>query len=172
MTEYIAETFTQIQPVTSAPTASGEGDCRYFYEQDFPCVYLMENDFNPFYHSEDDVTGNCEFDYCAEAIKLSLGVLINADFPVTGTNDKSREPFVDVYPNPTTGTIVLNSDENFLVTNPYYQIISLSGKTIETAKIISTEQFIYCLNNSPMGVYFVKKVTNDFLKTFKVIVRK
>jgi hypothetical protein len=172
MTEYVAETYTQIQPVVSEPANNADGDCRYFYQQDIPCVYLMENDFNTYYHSENDITDNCEFDYCAEAIKVSLGVLINADFPIVGTREKSLEYFVNLHPNPTSGAVIVNLNKNLLFKNPIYQILSLSGSIIEMAKITSTDQYIVQFNNLPEGFYFVRITTDDFVKTFKVVVRR
>ena len=40
----------------------------------FDYIRFMEKDFNTFYHTENDLVANCEINYCAEAIKISLGV--------------------------------------------------------------------------------------------------
>ncbi|MFH1195071.1 MAG: M20/M25/M40 family metallo-hydrolase [bacterium] len=55
---------------------SGGSDSYAFWQYGFPAVYFDENHFSPYYHSDDDVIGHCNMEYCAEIIKSSAALAI------------------------------------------------------------------------------------------------
>ena len=73
-----------------------------------------------------------------------------------------------VYPNPTTNFLKLNTG-NFTTENLNYQLYDVSGKIIESKKIVTIETSIF-MENTARGVYFLKITENNKeLKTFKII---
>lgn len=57
-----------------------------FFDVGFNTMYFAEYDFNPNYHLSTDLVENCEFDFAAEVVKLSAGVLMDAAVRPAPTN--------------------------------------------------------------------------------------
>ena len=87
---------------------------------------------------------------------------------VLGIEDNSINLGLSAYPNPTTNYLTLNVG-NFKLSTLNFQLYDISGKIIESRKIISNSETIGT-ENLPSATYFLK-VNNDNneVKTFKII---
>lgn len=87
---------------------------------------------------------------------------------VSVTDDPQVNIDLQVYPNPTTGQLMLSIGSNTL-SDLNYQLFSLNGQLIETQKIASTITTI-SMETLQSATYFLK-VTGDNkeLKSFKII---
>jgi len=167
---YATENYTNIGVDLQPSSTNAGGDCKYFYEEGIPVVYFMQQDFNPYYHSDDDLIENCELDYCAEAIKISMALLVMADNPITATIQRSEVSICSIYPNPAYDQIFVKSDAVLIKDNPIVNISTLNGKTIMQVEICNEHESINirCL---PTGIYAVQVLTNNYIQTMKLMVR-
>ena len=75
---------------------------------------------------------------------------------------------LSAYPNPATDYVILKV-ENFKTENLTYQLYDISGKLIESRKIISSTETIG-MENLLSAIYFLKVTNNNNeVKTFKII---
>ena len=75
---------------------------------------------------------------------------------------------LSAYPNPATDYVILKV-ENFKTENLTYHLYDISGKLIESRKIISSTETIG-MENLPSAIYFLKVTNNNTeVKTFKII---
>ena len=87
---------------------------------------------------------------------------------VLGIEDNSINLELIAYPNPTTNFLTLNVGKAALSTLNF-QLYDISGKLIESRKIISSTETIG-MENLPSATYFLKVVNNNQeVKTFKII---
>ena len=87
---------------------------------------------------------------------------------VLGIEDNSINLELIAYPNPTTNFLTLNVGKAVLSTLNF-QLYDISGKLIESRKIISSTETIG-MENLPSATYFLKVVNNNQeVKTFKII---
>jgi len=167
-----AEKYTIIQPVLRPLTVVADGDCYYFYENGYPCVYLMEKDMNPYYHTANDLATNCEFDYCSEAIGITIGILLMADYQLMYEEDVKSQNEISLYPNPTNGILNLNLEKKLLEKKPLLMITTTEGQIITKREIDNSENCLTDLKNLTDGLYFVSIQAKDFRTTIKVAVCK
>jgi len=87
---------------------------------------------------------------------------------ITGLEDNQISLNLTAYPNPTTDYLTLNV-VNFQRSNLNFELYDVSGKLIESRKIISSTETIK-MEHLPSAIYFLK-VTNSSkeVKTFKII---
>ena len=71
---------------------------------------------------------------------------------------------VNIYPNPTTGQITIESDK----TIEQVKIISITGKTVKQITI-NKEQLTIDLSAEAKGIYFVKLTTANGVTTQKLV---
>ena len=87
---------------------------------------------------------------------------------VLGIEDNSINLGLSAYPNPTTNYLTLNVG-NFELSTLNFQLYDISGKLIESRKIISSAEII-AMENLPSANYFLKVTNNNKeVKTFKII---
>jgi len=87
---------------------------------------------------------------------------------VLGIEHNSIQLYFTVYPNPTINFLTLNLGNADLSTLSF-QLYDLSGKLIESRKIVSNTETIR-MENLPSALYFLRVTNNsDELKTFKII---
>ena len=87
---------------------------------------------------------------------------------VLGIEDNSIKLELTAYPNPTTNYLTLNVGKAELSTLNF-QLYDISGKLIESRKIISSAEII-AMENLPSANYFLKVTNNNKeVKTFKII---
>ena len=87
---------------------------------------------------------------------------------VLGIDNHSINLELSAYPNPTTDYLTLNVG-NFELSTLNFQLYDISGKLIESRKIISSSETIG-LENLPSATYFLKVTNNTkVVKTFKII---
>ena len=87
---------------------------------------------------------------------------------VVGVEDNSINLELTAYPNPTTNYLTLNVGKAELSTLNF-QLYDISGKLIESRKIISSTETIG-MANLPSATYFLKvSNNNNEVKTFKII---
>ena len=87
---------------------------------------------------------------------------------VLGIDNHSINLELTAYPNPTTNYLTLNVG-NSEFSNLNFQLYNISGKLIESRKIISSSETIG-LENLPAATYFLKVINNNQeVKTFKII---
>ena len=87
---------------------------------------------------------------------------------VLGIEDNSINLELTAYPNPTTDYLTLNVG-NFELSTLNFQLFDISGKLVESRKIISSSETI-AMENLPTATYFLKVSNNNKeVKTFKII---
>ncbi|RTY73080.1 T9SS type A sorting domain-containing protein [Flavobacterium sp. LS1P28] len=87
---------------------------------------------------------------------------------VLGIEDNSIKLELTAYPNPTTNFLTLNVG-NAELSTLRFQLYDISGKLIESRKIVSSTETIG-MENLPSAIYFLKVVNNNKeVKTFKII---
>ena len=87
---------------------------------------------------------------------------------VLGIDNHSINLELTAYPNPTTNYLTLNVGKAELSTLNF-QLYDISGKLIESRKIISSSETI-TMENLPTATYFLKVTNNNKeVKTFKII---
>ena len=87
---------------------------------------------------------------------------------VTGLEDTQISLNMQAYPNPTTDYLTLNVG-NFELSTLNFQLYDISGKLIESRKIISSTETI-AMGNLSSATYFLKVSTNNNeVKSFKII---
>ena len=87
---------------------------------------------------------------------------------VLGIEDNSIKLELNAYPNPTSNFLTLNLGKAELSTLNF-QLYDISGKLIESRKIISSSETI-TMENLPTATYFLKVTNNNNeVKTFKII---
>jgi hypothetical protein len=87
---------------------------------------------------------------------------------VLGIEDNSINLELTAYPNPTTNFLTLNLG-NAELSTLNFQLYDISGKLIESRKIISSSETI-TMGNLPTATYFLKVTNNNKeVKTFKIM---
>ena len=87
---------------------------------------------------------------------------------VTGLEDTQISLNMQAYPNPTTDYLTLNVG-NFELSTLNFQLYDISGKLIESRKIISSTETI-ATGNLSSATYFLKvSNNNNEVKSFKII---
>lgn len=87
---------------------------------------------------------------------------------VLGIEHNSIQLYFTVYPNPTINFLTLNLGNAELSTLSF-QLYDLSGKLIESRKIVSNTETIR-MENLPSALYFLRVTNNsEELKTFKIV---
>jgi hypothetical protein len=87
---------------------------------------------------------------------------------VLGIDNHSTNLGLSAYPNPTTNYLTLNVG-NFELSTLNFQLYDISGKLIESRKIISSSETIG-MANLPSATYFLKVTNNNKeVKTFKIM---
>ena len=87
---------------------------------------------------------------------------------VTGLEDTQISLNMQAYPNPTTDYLTLNVG-NFELSTLNFQLYDISGKLIESRKIISSTETI-SMGNLSSATYFLKvSNNNNEVKSFKII---
>ena len=89
-------------------------------------------------------------------------------FTVLGIEDNSINLDLAAYPNPTANFLTLNLG-NAELSTLNFQLYDISGKLIESRKIISSSETI-AMENLPTATYFLKvSSNNNEIKIFKII---
>ena len=85
-----------------------------------------------------------------------------------GIEDNSINLKLTAYPNPTSNFLTLNAS-NAKLSTLNFELYDISGKLIESRKIISTSETI-AMENLPNATYFLKvNNNNNEIKIFKII---
>lgn len=77
LAENISTNFTSITPINVFQSQYG-ADEYPFFAAGFPAIFMQEAEYSPNWHMESDTLGNYNMSYCAEASKISAGMLIAA----------------------------------------------------------------------------------------------
>ncbi len=62
---------------TNNNSVNNRSDSYPFYLQGYKALFFFSNDSDPNYHTLNDVTGNCNFSYCREVVKVAAALLVN-----------------------------------------------------------------------------------------------
>lgn len=165
--ELITDTYTAIEPVVRPKSDQAGADAFWFYEAGVPSIYFMEEDFNPYYHTESDLVENGVMDYCAEAVKVSVGVILMAqDTTLTFTPDLFAEEDLTIYPNPSRGQFrvkCIREDGNQL----NMRISDMRGRVLQES-IVHDDQPVD-LRGFQNGIYFLQFTIGNQIFTRKLI---
>jgi hypothetical protein len=70
-TKYTALRFTNVN------TYNKQTDSYPFFLNGFKALYFASVNIDPYYHTLNDVTGNCNFEYCREIVRLCCAILVD-----------------------------------------------------------------------------------------------
>lgn len=91
----------------------------------------------------------------------------NTDTTGTAIRDINNNAFVNVYPNPTFDNVFINSLENNLT---YIALYSMSGNLILDKKL-NHKTTTVSLKDLPNGIYLLKVLSNNKMKSLKIVKR-
>lgn len=168
MAEEIVVEYTIIEPLVRELSSQAGADCKYFYEAGIPCVYFMEDDFNPFYHTVNDLIGNADMDYCTEAVKISLGLLLDLDDWVVSTPEPGKELTFNIFPNPTSGKLNIKAYNRSFDKPMQYTVVNAYGQVVMEGLVENSIDMIYL----PDGIYFCLLKNESGAQTTKIIKMK
>lgn len=75
-TSILAEDYTSLTTNVVDQGNFGADDLP-FWQAGYQTGYFFEHNFCPYYHSENDVVDNCNFDYCREVTRLNMALLLS-----------------------------------------------------------------------------------------------
>jgi Zn-dependent M28 family amino/carboxypeptidase len=64
---------------TNINTYNKQSDSYPFSLKGYPAIFFISNASDPNYHTPNDVSGQCNFYYCAEVVKISCALLVDAN---------------------------------------------------------------------------------------------
>jgi len=151
MAIFIIENYTTLNVYSWQPVNNVGGDIQPFLDAGYQGIYFMEHYINPNYHEITDIVENCDFQYLAEATKVSLGLILHSDLTVGTDEQHTIQNHFTVFPNPSELKIHFSLD----VTDQYatYQIVNINGITVATGRL--NQGFYHDLNVEKLheGVY-------------------
>ena len=109
--------------------------------------------------------------YTGATGSVAQGVQQPYEISIVEVEDHQISLNMQAYPNPTTDYLTLNVGASTSLSNESmsYEIYNISGKLIESRKIISSTETI-SMANLPSATYFLKvSNNNNEVKTFKII---
>ena len=109
--------------------------------------------------------------YTGATGSVAQGVQQPYEISIVEVEDHQISLNMQAYPNPTTDYLTLNVGASTSLSNESmsYEIYNISGKLIESRKIISSSETI-TMENLPTANYFLKVTNNNNeVKTFKII---
>lgn len=71
----ITRAYTSLTPVNDNKY-NEEGDSYPFYQQGYPALFMISYDENPNYHTANDVSAHCNFEYLCQVAKLNCAMLL------------------------------------------------------------------------------------------------
>lgn len=90
-----------------------------------------------------------------------------------GTTEITQLESMDVFPNPTSGELVVNFDLTDNVTNSVLRLVDLTGKAVYVQEfdqlIEGNHTFNISLDNAPSGIYYVELVSETGVFTKKIV---
>jgi len=89
-------------------------------------------------------------------------------FISTNTTELMNEQSIEIYPNPTDGTVVLKTNETSFNINDKVTIYSIMGELLYTS-VISEQQVRIDLSSYPRGTYLIRTIINGIDEAFKVV---
>jgi hypothetical protein len=150
--------FTEAQELTERYTILGHinnntyqnySDSYRFSQNGYPALFLMGSATDVNYHTVNDITANCNFEYSREIVKLSGAMLLSQN--VQTVVSEVSDQFIHIYPNPANEFLYIHgTDESFTVA-----IFNLSGKLVMTKSIYTNQVDI---SDLPAGLYVIKIV--------------
>jgi hypothetical protein len=89
------------------------------------------------------------------------------DIAPLGIDSFENSSALSIYPNPTNGIFKINSnfDGDFIIVNQL-------GQTVKTFKVNSNVEKIINVYNLSDGIYFIKSINVNQIKTQRIIVKK
>lgn len=143
-------------------TFRNHSDSYRFSQAGYPVLFFIcaANDVN--YHTVNDITANCNFEYSKEIVKLTGALLLSNNI---NTSIPSAEDIViTVYPNPANEFLYIQGlDEGFTVS-----VYNFSGKLVLTNRIENNQVDISSLSD---GLYIIKITTYNETVTRKFLVK-
>jgi Iap family predicted aminopeptidase len=171
LADYIRTNFTILAPYYKNGYYS---DSDVFYQFGYPAVFLQEYygpyasaaGHHPFIHTINDVVSNYDMNYCAEIIKVGLGMLIKAPDTLTYIAENSLNMNnINLYPNPCSSYIIVESSD---YKNSLIEIYNINGQFLYGESMKEAETLID-LFHLPEGMYFVKIINPDRFYIKKII---
>ena len=165
--EQITNDFTSIEPLVRNLSDEAGADCKYFYEAGVPCLYFMEKDFNPYYHTDNDLITNSDMEYCAEAIKLSVGVLLAAEDTTTTRVNDNMALSLKFYPNPANEEFKisgLNTEDQF-----DFYVYDMQGREVKQVKIPMHDRTKINIRQLPDGAYIICCISKNQVYHGKIV---
>ncbi len=141
-------------------------DCQPFFEKGYSTVFICENSDNTTIHTNGDVIGLVDMNYCAEVSRMSCAVVMHSDFLLNINSSQEKESSLKVFPNPASDILYFKTDIKF---QPQYYIINdLQGKTILKGNLPNKTNVID-INNLAKGFYTMQLTDGNQIQTAKFI---
>ncbi|MGE5680158.1 MAG: M20/M25/M40 family metallo-hydrolase [Bacillota bacterium] len=179
MFEYTRK-YTKLTPVKG--TGDLGADSAPFAQFGFPAIFLFEDKFNPYYHTSEDVISNCNIEYCTEAARAGLSILISrAQGTLTSAPryEKKVNPsgifLMQNYPNPFNSSTTISY---YLVkpSNVKLKIIDILGNQVTETKEKPEDSGFHSLyfdaSSLPSGMYIYQVEADGIRDTKKMLLLK
>ena len=153
MAIFIIENYTTLNVYSWQPVSNVGGDIQPFLDAGYQGIYFMEHYINPNYHSITDLVENCDFQFLAEATKVSLGMILYDDIFTGSRESLIADEDLNIWPNPVENYIEFNLE----VVNDQstYKILNANGIMLHSGNLNPGNR--HSLNIGPLstGIYFL-----------------
>jgi len=178
LVEEIAENYSTLTPYRDN-SMQNYSDSYSFDYYGYPAIFFAEYEFSPFYHTTNDLIGNCDMDYCAEITKLSGAILMekNGVNSSVGFNElaTANAELLSNYPNPFSHYTKLRYRLD-KAQNIELSVYDATGKLMSVVenefKQKGNYKVDFAAENLKSGIYFCRLKTENSIKTIKLNVVK
>jgi len=105
--------------------------------------------------------------YCGETFNPLVANHQNEES--LGIETMVKNPFIKVYPNPTTDIVIVELMQPDALTTAKVTVLSMQGTTLMQKDIIDNSRFQFSLSGKPVGIYLVHVQSGDRSEVAKVI---
>jgi len=81
----------------------------------------------------------------------------------------SQQSFFKIYPNPTTGSFILDFKRDFTADEVIVDLFGIWGEKVLSKVLTGERKHEFSLSDRPTGVYFIRVVSGDKAETVKII---
>ncbi|MBU8892658.1 MAG: trypsin-like peptidase domain-containing protein [Bacteroidales bacterium] len=137
--------------------------------------YLNENPIDGATNQLHEIVedGDYYVDICGSASQPQYLVVYGIENPEVKKPDSVWQNNILIYPNPNTGSFTVYLNTKDYITDVNYKIIDITGKTLQTGKLDSSNNHVTIDDGSMVeGVCFIQIYSDDKYYTTKILIKK
>jgi len=118
-----------------------------------------------------DLVANCEMDYCAEAIKIPLSLIIEVDYMLTGIDASENSMFISVFSNPCNSELKVTIPKLIMSENPSLTLSDIFSQTVLNNPKLGSSKTILDVSNLSTGIYVLNIFTIERKETVLISIK-